>query len=210
MRAPQLSRINNNIMSSTSSSSALPNQQQSDDDDDMIAPNLTASTSSSSNSNHSNSNAKPKSSSMKLSIVSKWRRNKQNNNSMLQHELYPVEYNRDGPTSGSTNATGGGRRKKKRSSTHEESNSTNNNITAGACDNGILHELLHWYTNRSWKKKLLTVLVFVSSALVICDLFVFEGGYVEGWIDGFLQWVGEHHLWGVWGYIVVLGLTSCE
>jgi hypothetical protein len=71
-------------------------------------------------------------------------------------------------------------------------------------------ELFHWYIHRSWKKKLLTLLVVASSGVVLYDLLFCQGSRVKNFLDGFLYWMGLHPLLGIYGYIVVLAGASCE
>lgn len=72
-------------------------------------------------------------------------------------------------------------------------------------------ELFHWYIHRSWKKKLLTVLVVTSSAFVLYDLFTGGNqGKVDTFLGRFLDWMNRHPVWGVYAYIGVLALASRE
>jgi len=47
----------------------------------------------------------------------------------------------------------------------------------------ILCELIHFARNRSWKKKVLTVLIILTSALVLYDIFYL--GNIQNMIHGF-------------------------
>ena len=72
-------------------------------------------------------------------------------------------------------------------------------------------ELFHWYIHRSWKKKLLTLLVATSSAFVLYDLFTGgNDGKVHTFVNRFLDWMNRHPVWGVYAYIGVLALASRE
>ena len=71
-------------------------------------------------------------------------------------------------------------------------------------------ELFHWYIHRSWKKKLLTLLVVTSSAIVLYDILFCRGVRSEAVVDQFLDWMRLHPVLGIYGYIGVLAVTSCE
>jgi hypothetical protein len=71
-------------------------------------------------------------------------------------------------------------------------------------------ELFHWYIHRSWKKKLLTLLVVASSALVLHDILFCQGKRSQGVVDRFLDWMRIHPVLGIYGYIGVLAVTSCK
>lgn len=71
-------------------------------------------------------------------------------------------------------------------------------------------ELFHWYIHRSWKKKLLTLLVVASSAIVLYDLLFCKGWRSQAVVDRFLDWMRLHPVLGIYGYIGVLAVTSCE
>ena len=130
-----------------------------------------------------------------------------------QYQLYPVEYNEEPNADSDKN-------KKQRlplfkhskqndknnqpSTLSDPSDPTNNN------EKHIVQELCHWYINRSWKKKLLTTLVVMTMIPVTIDLFILKTGYVQGFLDRFLDWMRKNDVWGVWAYIAMLILTSCE
>eukprot|EP00804_Cyclotella_cryptica_P028465 CCRYP_018817-RA/>CCRYP_018817-RA protein AED:0.12 eAED:0.12 QI:536/1/1/1/1/1/3/354/517 len=100
--------------------------------------------------------------------------------------------------------------RKEATSNNLEDNTSSQNNTNESLEPKLSTELFHWYINRSWKKKLLTLLVVASSAFVLHDLFVGgnEGGKVHGFLHGFLEWMEDHPLGGVYAYICVLALTS--
>jgi hypothetical protein len=71
-------------------------------------------------------------------------------------------------------------------------------------------ELFHWYIHRSWKKKLLTLFVVASSAIVLYDILFCSGRRSEEVVDRFLDWMRLHPVLGIYGYIGVLAVTSCK
>ena len=71
-------------------------------------------------------------------------------------------------------------------------------------------ELFHWYVNRSWKKKLTTLLVALSSGIVLYDILFCHGTKSQEYVDRFLDWMRMHPVLGIYGYICVLALTSCK
>ncbi|KAL7463957.1 hypothetical protein ACHAXS_004308 [Conticribra weissflogii] len=93
-------------------------------------------------------------------------------------------------------------------SNRKTNNNDNNNSSSNHEQKHILQELFHWYINRSRTKKLITAMVGITSILVIADAFVLKTGYVQGFLDGFLEWMREHGGLGVWAYIVMLVVTS--
>jgi hypothetical protein len=74
----------------------------------------------------------------------------------------------------------------------------------------LTSELFHWYIHRSWKKKLLTVFVVASSAIVLYDILFCSGRKSEDVVDRFLDWMRLHPVLGIYGYIGVLAVTSCK
>lgn len=63
----------------------------------------------------------------------------------------------------------------------------------------IIFELIDYMRFRSWKKKLLTVIVFCTSALVIVDMIFF--GYINSWLEGFFKWMFRHAIAGLFAFL---------
>ncbi|KAL7525810.1 hypothetical protein ACHAXR_001172, partial [Thalassiosira sp. AJA248-18] len=72
----------------------------------------------------------------------------------------------------------------------------------------IIKELFHFFLQRSWKKKLFTILVILTIIPVFLDLFLLQTGYVSSFIDTFLEWMAYNPLLGVWAYVAMLMLAS--
>jgi uncharacterized membrane protein YdjX (TVP38/TMEM64 family) len=72
----------------------------------------------------------------------------------------------------------------------------------------IAKELCLFLKNRSWKKKLMTLVVILSVSPVILDIFVFRSGHLQDTFDDYLEWMSEHPLFGPFSYICMLVLTS--
>ena len=72
----------------------------------------------------------------------------------------------------------------------------------------IHHELFYFFVNRSWKKKLFTILVIAMFIPVFLDLFILQTGVVSGTIDNLLDWMAEYPLLGVWAYIAMVSFAS--
>eukprot|EP00571_Detonula_confervacea_P010844 CAMPEP_0172301516 /NCGR_PEP_ID=MMETSP1058-20130122/3391_1 /TAXON_ID=83371 /ORGANISM="Detonula confervacea, Strain CCMP 353" /LENGTH=446 /DNA_ID=CAMNT_0013011659 /DNA_START=97 /DNA_END=1437 /DNA_ORIENTATION=+ len=72
----------------------------------------------------------------------------------------------------------------------------------------IIKELFHFFTRRSWKKKLLTILVILTIIPVILDIFILRSDHVKDFLDSFLEWMAEYPLLGVWAYVFMVMLTS--
>jgi uncharacterized membrane protein YdjX (TVP38/TMEM64 family) len=63
-------------------------------------------------------------------------------------------------------------------------------------------ELIHFTRNRSWKKKLLTVVIFGSSVYVLLDLLFL--GHVDEFLYECLEWVSEHPASAVACFLLLL------
>ncbi|KAL3772980.1 hypothetical protein ACHAW5_005052 [Stephanodiscus triporus] len=72
----------------------------------------------------------------------------------------------------------------------------------------IARELFLFLKRRSWKKKLLTLVVILSVTPVILDVFVFRSGHLRSCMSSYLTWIGEHTILGPFSYVAVLVLTS--
>ncbi|KAL3826295.1 hypothetical protein ACHAXA_004613 [Cyclostephanos tholiformis] len=72
----------------------------------------------------------------------------------------------------------------------------------------IAKELLLLLKRRSWKKKLMTLVVILSVAPVILDVFVLRSGHLKDFMDDYLEWMGQHPLLGPFSYVTMLVLTS--
>ena len=113
-------------------------------------------------------------------------------------------------------------RKSQLSADHQSSDllGLENQSTVSSFNNGPLDppppqlalssELFHWYIHRSWKKKLLTILVVASSAIVLYDILFCQGWRSQAVVDRFLDWMRLHPVLGIYGYIGVLAVTSCK
>ena len=69
----------------------------------------------------------------------------------------------------------------------------------------LLQELMHFNQRRSWKKKVLTVFMIVSTCLVVVDL-LFLGNIIH-WIRNYAAWMSVHVLAGTVWFIVLM--TVC-
>ena len=72
----------------------------------------------------------------------------------------------------------------------------------------IAKELFLFLKRRSWKKKLMTLVVILSVTPVILDVFVLRSGILRSFMDDYLKWMGRHPLLGPFSYITMLVLTS--
>jgi uncharacterized membrane protein YdjX (TVP38/TMEM64 family) len=72
----------------------------------------------------------------------------------------------------------------------------------------IAKELCLFLKHRSWKKKLMTLVVVLSITPVILDIFVLRSGHLRDIFDAYLKWMREHPLFGPFSYICMLVLTS--
>jgi uncharacterized membrane protein YdjX (TVP38/TMEM64 family) len=75
---------------------------------------------------------------------------------------------------------------------------------AEICD--VFHELLEYGKNKSWKKKILTVIVFCSSILVFYDLLFV--GNISKWLESFILWMGDHIVEGIVAFIGIFIITT--
>lgn len=72
----------------------------------------------------------------------------------------------------------------------------------------IIKEVLLFLARRSWKKKLCTLLVLLSTIPVLLDIFILRTGYLTTNINNFLRWMMIHPILGVFAYIALLISTS--
>lgn len=72
------------------------------------------------------------------------------------------------------------------------------------CD--LFHELLNYGKNKSWKKKVLTVVVCASSFLVFADLLFF--GNIARWLQAFILWMGNNIILGIFAFIGLFVVTT--
>ena len=75
---------------------------------------------------------------------------------------------------------------------------------AEVCD--LFHELVHYTKTKSWKKKVLTVVVCASSLFVFADLLFF--GNIRRWLDAFIFWMGDHIVEGIVAFIGLFVVTT--
>jgi uncharacterized membrane protein YdjX (TVP38/TMEM64 family) len=72
----------------------------------------------------------------------------------------------------------------------------------------IVKEVFQFLVRRSWKKKLCTLLVVLSTIPVLLDILILRTGYISSNINNFLHWVMTHPILGVFAYIALLIATS--
>ena len=75
-------------------------------------------------------------------------------------------------------------------------------------DEHIIKEVFQFLVRRSWKKKLCTLLVVLSTIPVLLDIFILRTGYISSNINNFLHWMMTHPILGVFAYIALLIATS--
>jgi hypothetical protein len=75
---------------------------------------------------------------------------------------------------------------------------------AEICD--LFRELYQYGKNKSWKKKVLTVIVFCSSILVLHDLIFVGNIYI--WLQEFILWMGDHIVEGIFAFIGIFVITT--
>jgi len=71
-------------------------------------------------------------------------------------------------------------------------------------------ELISWYRNRSWFKKILTGVVFVTACIVYADLFGFfwPDSKIHAGLELFLQWMEDNSLKALFAFVGVFILTT--
>ena len=70
----------------------------------------------------------------------------------------------------------------------------------------LLEELIQYGKAKSWKKKILTVLVMTTSALVFYDLLF--GDYIIDHLEHFVQWMTEHCAEAVVAFIALFVIST--
>ena len=86
-------------------------------------------------------------------------------------------------------------------SSNNNNNNKNNNTTpqTPAPERHIFWELVHFARHRSWKKKVLTAVICLTSAYVLLDL-IFLGNVMRG-INAFLKWMIRNPTGAVFSFI---------
>lgn len=70
----------------------------------------------------------------------------------------------------------------------------------------VFHEVAHYTSTKSWKKKVLMVMLYTSSLLVLVDL-VFFGNIVQ-WLCDFMLWMQTHVMEGIFAFIGLFIITT--
>jgi uncharacterized membrane protein YdjX (TVP38/TMEM64 family) len=86
----------------------------------------------------------------------------------------------------------------------ENENPTRTRLNAEIRD--LFHELVTYAKTKSWKKKVLTVLVSSSSLLVLVDLIFF--GNIVHWLRDFILWMRTHIIQGIFAFIGLFVFTT--
>ena len=72
----------------------------------------------------------------------------------------------------------------------------------------LTHELIQYSKAKSWKKKVLTVLVMTTSVLVFYDLLF--GDYIIDRLEHFIQWMTENSTKAVVAFIALFVVSTCK
>jgi hypothetical protein len=72
----------------------------------------------------------------------------------------------------------------------------------------LVLELIQYGRHKCWKKKVLTVCLFLSSVLVFTDLIFF--GYIVSWLEEFVMWMTYHSITAVFAFICIFVLSTRE
>ncbi len=72
----------------------------------------------------------------------------------------------------------------------------------------LAEELIQYGKAKSWKKKVLTVLVTATSAIVFYDLLF--GDYICDRIEYFVNWMTEHSATAVLAFIALFVVSTCK
>jgi uncharacterized membrane protein YdjX (TVP38/TMEM64 family) len=72
----------------------------------------------------------------------------------------------------------------------------------------IIKEVCIFLKNRSWKKKLMTLIAIGSVIPIILDIFILRSGHLRSFFTTYLEWMTYHRLLGSLAYVFILVLTS--
>jgi hypothetical protein len=72
----------------------------------------------------------------------------------------------------------------------------------------LAYELIEYGRQKTWKKKVLTVLLCVSSVLVFYDLIF--GGYIISWLETFVTWMTFHSIMAVFAFVSIFVVSTRE
>jgi len=82
--------------------------------------------------------------------------------------------------------------------------------TTAHLNKDFIMELLAWYRNRSWQKKLITAAFFVVACVVYADLFglFWEDSKIHAGLELFLEWMDYHSVAASFAFVGMFVLTT--
>ena len=82
--------------------------------------------------------------------------------------------------------------------------------TTAHLNKDFIRELLAWYRNRSWQKKLVTAAFFVVACVVYADLFglFWEDSKIHAGLELFLEWMDYHSVAASFAFVGMFVLTT--
>jgi len=72
----------------------------------------------------------------------------------------------------------------------------------------LLVDIIEYSKAKTWKKKLLTVVLFVISTLVFYDLFFGRQDYIVSWLHSFVVWMTTHHALAVFAFVGIFVVST--
>ena len=72
----------------------------------------------------------------------------------------------------------------------------------------LVVELIDYGKNKTWKKKLMTAFLMISSALVFYDLIF--GRRIISLLEGFIHWMTAHPSYAVIAFVSLFVVCTCE
>ena len=72
----------------------------------------------------------------------------------------------------------------------------------------LLADLIEYSRAKTWKKKVLTVILFILAALVFYDLFFGNHNFIVTWLHSFVIWMTTHHTASVFAFVGIFVVST--
>ena len=72
----------------------------------------------------------------------------------------------------------------------------------------LLVDLIEYSRAKTWKKKVLTVILFILAALVFYDLFFGNHNFIVTWLHSFVIWMTTHHTASVFAFVGIFVVST--
>ncbi|MGK3740322.1 MAG: hypothetical protein ACI90V_007172 [Bacillariaceae sp.] len=72
----------------------------------------------------------------------------------------------------------------------------------------LFKDLIEYGKAKTWKKKLLTVILFICSMVVFYDLIFGKQNYIVTWLHLFIVWMTKHYILSVFAFVGIFVLST--